>query len=133
MWTSLFFDIFYGFRDIRVQRIAKITPLPKLGGNYGLIVLVGGGDLDSTAIATYTVVFIQISQPFRKILTDKLFRTNRRTYTHVKLKTSFLGVFVLVESGNVLNSTSKFCRYSNTSIRSRNMACLLYTSDAADE
>jgi len=41
--SSLFFDISYGFRDIRVQRIAKITPLAKLGGNNGPIVLVRGG------------------------------------------------------------------------------------------
>jgi len=34
------------------------------------------------------------------------------THTHVKLKTSFLGVSVLVESGNVLSSTSNFWRYS---------------------
>jgi len=39
------------------------------------------------------------------------------THTHVKLKTSLLGV----ESGNVLSSTSNFRRYSNTSIRSTNM------------
>jgi len=69
-----------------------------------------GEVLDSTPIATYTVIFIQIGQPFRKISTDKLFRTDRQTdrHTHVKLKTSFLGVSVLVESGNVLISTSIF-------------------------
>jgi len=43
MRSSLFFDIFYGFRDIRVQRIAQITTLPKLGGNNGPIVLFMGG------------------------------------------------------------------------------------------
>ena len=92
-----------------------------------------GEVLDSTPIASYTVIFIQIGQPFRKISTDKLFctdrqtrqidKTDRQTHTHVKLKTSFLGVLVLVESGNVLtvSSTSNFCRYSNTSIRSTNM------------
>jgi len=81
-----------------------------------------GEVLDSTPIATYTVIFMQIGQPFRKIPTDKLFRTHRQTdtHTHVRLKTSFLGVLVLVKSGNVLSSTSKFCRYSNT-IRSTNI------------
>ena len=34
--------------------------------------------------------------------------TNFRTDTHDKLKTSFLGVSVLVESRNVLSSTSNF-------------------------
>ena len=73
-----------------------------------------GEVLDSTPIATYTVIFIQIGQLFRKISTDKLFRTHTQTdrqtdrHTHVKLKTSFLGVSVLVESGNVLISTSIF-------------------------
>ena len=91
-----------------------------------------GEVLDSTRIATYTVIFIQIGQPFRKISTDKLFRTHTdrqadrqtlthtdtlthtrthtltHTHTHVKLKTSFLGVSVLVESGNVQSSTSTF-------------------------
>jgi len=51
-----------------------------------------GEVLDSTAIATYTASFIQIGQVFRKISTDKLFRTDRETHTHVKLKTSFLGI-----------------------------------------
>ena len=71
-----------------------------------------GDVLDSTPIATYTAIFMQIGQPFRKISTDKLFRTDRQTdrqtHTHVKLKTSFLGVSVLVESGNVLSSASNF-------------------------
>jgi len=64
-----------------------------------------GEVLDSTLIATQTVIFIHIGQLFRKISTDKLFRTGRQTqtHTHVKLKTSFLGVSVLVESGNELN------------------------------
>jgi len=66
-----------------------------------------GEVLDSTPMATYTVILIQIGQLFRKISTDKLFRTTDR-HTHVKLKTSFLGVSVLVESGNVLSSTSNF-------------------------
>jgi len=65
-----------------------------------------GEVLDSTPIATYTVIFIRIGQLFRKISTDKLFRTHRQT--HVKLKTSFLGVSVLVDTGNVLCSTSNF-------------------------
>jgi len=82
-----------------------------------------GDVLDSTPIATYTPIFMQIGLLFRKISTDKLFRTHRRTdtHTHVKLKPSFLCVSVLVESGNVLSSTSNFWRYSNTSIRSTNM------------
>ena len=82
-----------------------------------------GEVLDSTPIATYTVIFSQIGQLFRKISTEKLFCTDRQTdrRIHVKLKSSFLGVSVLVESGNVLSSTSNFWRYSNTSIRSTNM------------
>ena len=71
-----------------------------------------GEILDSTPIATYTVIFIEIGVLLRKISTDKLFRTDRQTdrhtHTHVKLKTSFLGVSVLVESGNVLSSTLNF-------------------------
>ena len=76
-----------------------------------------GEVLDSTPIATYTVIFIQIGQPFRKISTDKLFRTHRQTDTHTDrhtnthkahTHTSFLSVSVLVESGNVLISTSIF-------------------------
>jgi len=63
---------------------------------------------DSTPIATYTVIFNQIGQLFRKISTDKLFHTDRHTHTQVKLKTSFIGVSVIVESGNVLSSTSNF-------------------------
>jgi len=38
-----------------------------------------GEVLDSTPIATYTVIFIQIGQLFRKISTDKLFHTDRQT------------------------------------------------------
>jgi len=38
-----------------------------------------GEVLDLTPIATYTVIFIQIGQLFRKISTDKLFRTDRHT------------------------------------------------------
>jgi len=38
-----------------------------------------GEVLDSTPVATYTVIFIQIGQLFRKISTDKLFRTDRQT------------------------------------------------------
>jgi len=69
-----------------------------------------GEVLDSTPIATYTVIFIQIGQLFRKISTGNFFRTHRQTHTHVNLKTSFLGVSVIVESGNVLlvSSTSNF-------------------------
>jgi len=37
------------------------------------------GVLDSTPIATHTVIFIQIGQLFRKISTDKLFRRHRQT------------------------------------------------------
>jgi len=61
-----------------------------------------GEVLDSTPIATYAVIFIQIGHPFRKISTDKRFRKHRQTHKHVKLKTSFLGDLVLVKSGNVL-------------------------------
>jgi len=74
-----------------------------------------GEVLDSTPIATLTVIFIQIGQLFRKISTDKLFRTDKQidrqtgTHTHFKLKTSFLGVSVSVESVNALvSSTSNF-------------------------
>jgi len=66
---------------------------------------------DSTAIATYTVILIRIGQLFRKKSTDRFFaQTGRQTDTHtrVKLKTRFLGVSVLVESRNVLTSTSNF-------------------------
>jgi len=80
-----------------------------------------GEVLDSTPIAIYTVISIQIGQLFRKISTDKLFRRHTHTHTHVKLKTSFLGVSVLVGSRNVLSLTLNFWRYSNTSIRSTNM------------
>ena len=38
-----------------------------------------GEILDSTPIATYTVILIQIGQLFRKISSDKLFRTPRQT------------------------------------------------------
>jgi len=37
--------------------------------------------LDSTPIATYTEIFIQIGQLFRKISTDKLFRKDRQPHT----------------------------------------------------
>jgi len=77
----MFFDIFYSFRDIRVQRTAKINPLPKLGGNNIPVVLVREV-LDLTPIATYTVIFIQSGQLFRKISTGKLFRTHRQVGTH---------------------------------------------------
>jgi len=40
---SVFFDIFSSFGDIRVQRIAKITPLPKLWGKIIPIVLARRG------------------------------------------------------------------------------------------
>jgi len=39
-----------------------------------------GEVLDSTPIATYTAIFIQIGQLFRKISPDKLFRTDRQTH-----------------------------------------------------
>jgi len=75
--VSPLFYILYGFRDMRVQRIAKIKPLPKLGGNNGPIVLLRGV-LNLTPIATYTVIFIQIGQFFRKISTDNFLRTDRQ-------------------------------------------------------
>ena len=43
---------------------------------------------DSTPIATYTVIFIQIGQLFRKISTDKLFRTDRQLDRHRQTHTS---------------------------------------------
>ena len=47
-----------------------------------------GDVLDSTPIATYTAIFMQIGQLFRKISTDKLFRTDRhtdrQTHTHTR-------------------------------------------------
>ena len=96
----------------------KSPPSP----NYGeiLVRLYWLGEVfDSRPIATYNEIFIQIGQLVRKIFTDKLFRTDRQTdrrtdrhtdkqtdrHTHVKLKTSFLDVSVLAESGNVLIST----------------------------
>jgi len=45
--------------------------------------------LDSTPIANYTVNFIQIGQLFRKISTDKLFRTQRQTHTTRQAKNQF--------------------------------------------
>jgi len=57
-----------------------------------------GEVLHSTPIATYPVICIKIGQLFRKISTDKLFRTDRQAHTHrqthVKLKNSFLSVSV---------------------------------------
>jgi len=73
---------------------------------------------DSTPITTYTEIFIQIGQFFRRYPLTNFFA---QTHTHVKLKPSFLDVSVLVESGNVLSSTSNFWQYSNTPIRSTNM------------
>jgi len=70
---------------------------------------------DSRSIATYTEIFIQIGKLVRKISTDKPFCTDTHTQPHVKVKTSFLDVSVLEESGNVLTSTSNFLRRSNTS------------------
>ena len=52
----------------------KSPPSP----NYGEIMVLLywlGEVLDSTPIATYTVIFIQIGQLFRKISSDKLLRT----------------------------------------------------------
>jgi len=43
-----------------------------------------GEFLNSTPIATYTVILIQIGQLFRKLLTDKIFRTHRLTDTHTR-------------------------------------------------
>jgi len=83
----MFFDIFNIFRVIRVQRIAKITPFP----NYGeiLVRLYWQGEVfDSTPIATYTEIFMQISQLVRKISTDKLFRSDRQTHTYTHTHTS---------------------------------------------
>jgi len=140
--SALIFDIFYGFRDIRVQRSAKITPVPKLGGNNGPIVL-GYGRFSIRGQLQHTLKFLSksVSSFERYPLTNFLAQTDRQTdrqtdwqtdrhthrhahtHTHVKINTTFLGVSVLVESGDVLtiSSTSNFWRYSNTSIRSTNM------------
>jgi len=82
----MFFDIFHGFRDIRVQRIAKITPSPNKGEIMVRLYWLGEV-LDSTPIATYTVIFIQICQLFRKISTDIFFRTYRQTDRHTHTHT----------------------------------------------
>jgi len=121
--SPLFFDIFNSFRDIMVQRISKITPIPKLWGNIGLIVLAMGGFWFEANCSKHRNFHSNRSTCSYEIFTDKLFRPDRRTHprTHVKLKTSFLDVSLLVESGNVLRSTSNLWRYSNTSIRSTNM------------
>jgi len=79
-----------------------------------------GEVLASRPIVTYSEIFIQIDELVRKISIHKLF-AHLQTHTLVKLKTSFLGVSVLVEQGNMLSSTSNFRRYSCTSIRSTNM------------
>jgi len=52
MKLSLFFDILDGFRDTRVRRFAKITPLSNLWGNIGPIVLARGDIIDSRPVAT---------------------------------------------------------------------------------
>jgi len=108
------------------QELHESTPSPNKGKI--MVRLYWFGEvLNSTPIATYTVIFIQIGQLFRKISTDNFFahtdrqttiqtdrQTDRQTdgqadtHTHVKLKTSFLGVSVLAESGNVLSSASNF-------------------------
>jgi len=96
-----------------VQRIAKIIPLPKLWGNVGPIVLARGGfrfDADTPKFLSKSVN-LSVRYPL----------TNFFAQTHVKLKTSFLDVSVLEESGNVLSSTSNFRQYSNNSIRSTDM------------
>jgi len=118
--SSLFFNIFNGLRDIRFQRISKVTPLSKLGVNIGAIVMVRGGPRFEanrnherrSHVATYTEIFIQIGQLFRNISTDKLFaHTDRQAHTRpaknqfswrfsvsgvrkcVKLNVEFLTVF----------------------------------------
>jgi len=75
-----------------------------LWGSIGSIVLAGRGSRFEANC--YTELFIQIGRLVRKISIDKLFLTDRQTDTNVKLKTSFLDDSVLVESGNVLGSTS---------------------------
>jgi len=87
MRSSLFFDIFYGFQDIRIQRIAKIIPQSKLGGNNGPIVLVRGGSRFDANCNIHRYFHIQV---VRYPLTNLFAQTD--THTHVKLKTSFLGV-----------------------------------------
>ena len=59
----------------------KSLPIP----NYGeiLVRLHWLGEVfDSTPIAKYTGIFIQICQLIRKTSTDKLFRSDRQTDTH---------------------------------------------------
>jgi len=116
--SSLFCDIFYGFWDIRVQRISKITPLPKLWGTIGSIIRTREGfwfEANCNIHRNFLSNWSFVGKIFRQTF------SHRQTHTHVKLKTTFLDVSVLVESENVLSSTSNFWRYSNTSIRSKNM------------
>jgi len=62
--------------------MAHITLLPELGEILVRLYWLGEV-LASTPIATYTVIyFIQIGQLFRKICTDKLFRTQTDRQTH---------------------------------------------------
>jgi len=122
---SVFFYIFYGFPDIRVQKIAKITPPSKLGGSTGPIVLVREGSRFEANCNIH-----RNFHPNRSTLSwDIHWRTFSHRHTHVKLKTSFVGVSVLVKSGNVLSSTSNFWWYSNTSIRSTNMEVTTQNAD----
>ena len=114
--SSLFFDIFNGFRDIRVQTIAKIFPSP----NYGVIfVRLNGqgrfsirGQLQHTPIFSFKSVDLIVRYP----LTN--FFAQRDRHTHSQAKNQFSCRFRV---RNLLISTSNFRRYSNTCIRSTNM------------
>jgi len=62
--------------------------------------------LVSKLIATYTEIFLQIGQLVRNLSLLRNFFTHKDRHTHVKLKTSSLGVSVLVEPRNVLVSST---------------------------
>jgi len=82
-----------------------------LSPNYGEVRLYWLGEvLDSRPIATYPEIFFQIG--LYLVVRYPLRNVFALTHTQVNLKTSFLGVSVLVESENVLSSTSNFSWYS---------------------
>jgi len=88
-------------QNIKRSLITRLAALLTDGRTDGLTEQPLGEILDSRPMSTYTEIFIQIGKLVRKISTDKLF-AETDLYTYVKLKRSFLGVSVLVESGNVL-------------------------------
>jgi len=87
--SPLIFDIM-GFRD-RVQRMAKINPLPIFWGNIGPTVLARGGSR-LRADCNIHQNFHSNGRLVRKISVDKRFGSD--THTNVKVKTSFLGFCV---------------------------------------